>query len=212
MKKKAYALPKCDPVKDRIEFCNLNGIYGIFDDTTIAKVVNDDNSINIDIYLSDRLMNESKFRYMFFALDENNYLMDSYICINRFFYEELKEKKYLWSLVWHEIGHFHSLPYLIDESTNSYSEQRRTDLEAGTVKLDEQLADLFAVFKCGKEDFIKALQWSRDGRKEYAERVGDNNIKFAVKEFNNRLRLIRKTDESQAYNLYLELLEKNRIR
>lgn len=201
-------LPKCNPQEDYLELnqleCNSNG-EGI-----VGTFYNKDNSIKINIFLSDYALDQTRHKNIYFSIDEKNYLTKSVIVINNDFYKKLMEDNSLWSLIWHEMGHFHTLPYILgDTSTLSYLELRKTTTMSGDVMPEEKLGDLFAAFMNGKDKTINAIKWLRDTRKKEVENPA---IDYAIKEYNNRIHFLKELDENTAMDLYNKILEENKLR
>lgn len=201
--------PKDDYYTERNEIIDSNN-------RIIGSIQNKDGSFSIDIWESDELIERTRHRFMFFECNEREYLTGCRIVMSSFFVRQLQEKPFLFSLVWHEVGHFHTLPYVLDD-TIDIPTQRMASIENGTVMVDEQIADMFAMFAGGKDNLVQALRWAREGRKQGIGLhpgliVEEHNILMGSREYNNRIRLIKETNEDTAYEFFLELFEKNRLR
>lgn len=200
-------MPKSNPADDYYVFCNEN----IDDDARIiGKLFNKDGNIYVEVWESDELINMTRHRMMFFEIDDKHYLTQCRIVMNSRFASLIETEPFLYATVWHEIGHFHTIPYMLDDSKKEVPELRRDAIMAGEVMPEEQVADLFAAYSVGKEDTIKALRWLREDRKK--SMPFDINTELATKEFNNRIRYLKNVDEDKLLEKFYEVFEANRIR
>lgn len=200
--------PKCNPIDDYMVF--EEPIYNQYGEAVVANVFNKDGSIKVEVFLSDYLIQNSNHRFMYFSADEKHYLTESYVVISSWFYEQLCQNEFLWSLVWHEIGHFHSIPYTLDTTEKDVPEQRYEAIKKGEVMLDEQIADLFAVWAAGKENMIKALKWSRRSFNDTF--IWDEERKqLGLLEYYNRIQLVKQTDEETVLEKFTQLVNENRL-
>lgn len=209
MKIRYSMLPRCNPEDDYMVMVEQL-VYNQNGEAVVANVYNKDGSIKVEVFLSDYLIKNSNHRFMYFSVDEKHYLTESYIVISSWFYEQLCQNEYLWSLVWHEIGHFHSLPYTLDTAEKQVSEQRSDAIKRGEVMLDEQIADLFAVWAVGKENMLKGLKWARKGLNDtfiYDEERKD----LGLREYYNRIQLVKQLDEETALEKLTQLVHDNRL-
>ena len=197
--------PRCNP--ENYYLLLKEPIFDENNEAIVGNFYNADGSINVELYLSDYLISQSQHRFMYLECVHKYYLTQSYIVISQAFYDELKVNDYLFALVWHEIGHFHSVPFILDENKGAIPEQRKNAVLNGEVMIEEKIADLFAVYSCGKDNMIRALKWAREGRKK----ANYINTEYAIREYNNRIRFIKEINESVALELFNKLIDENRI-
>lgn len=200
-------LPKSNPANDYYVFCDEQIDY---EARLIGKVLNQDGSMYVEVWVSDEVISQTRHRNMFFEVNEKHYLTGCRIVMSSRFAQLIEEAPFLHAIIWHEIGHFHTLPYMLNDSKVEVPEIRKNAVLAGKVMPEEQVADLFAAYANGKEDMIKALRWLREDRKKLMP--FDPSTELASKEFNNRIRLLKEIDEDKMLEKYYEVFEANRIR
>ena len=207
MKFKYSQLPRANPEKDLYFACNEQvDEYSYI----VGRIGNLDHSFCIEIWVSDYLMSQSKFRTMLFDVADKNYLFDSRIVMTSEFANKINENEFLHALIWHEVGHFHTVPYLHDDVYSRDSEARKKAVLQGEVLPEEQLADLFSAYICGKEITIKALKHQREERR--CLYPNDGYTELAIKEFNNRIHFLKSIEDSKMLEKYYEVFENNRVR
>ena len=206
MKIRYSMLPKSDPREDYYVFYDK-----IINDEQklIGVVFNEDKSIKIEVVESDALIRQTHHRSMYFCVDEKKYLTESYIVLSSYMSKKLEENPFLMAMIWHEIGHFHTLPFMLGGSEMP-REKRRGYVFSDRVMPEELVADLFSMYAVGKEDTLKALRWLRNDRKKMMP--DDPNTMWAVREFNNRIHALEKIDEDKAYDEFLKLFEEHRYK
>jgi hypothetical protein len=202
-------LPKSKPEEDFFLSCHER--ERINDDMErFGWVLNKDESMGIEVLVSDRLALQNHHRLLYFNPVYDNYLCGSGIVMTSEFRRQIEENPYLFSLVWHEVGHFHTVPYMLDDVTN-VNDQRIDCLINGEVMPIELVADLFAAWATSKEDVIAALRWSRASRKKQM-RPGDIATVMAIDEYTKRIRFLRGVESGKELETFYKIFEEDKVR
>lgn len=201
-------LPKANPLDDYYEELNET-----IDDETrlIGKVLNktDDNML-IKVVVSDSIIRQSCHRAMFFEVNERQYLNGCRIIMSSDHEKNIRNNPFLFSFIWHEVGHFHTIPYILDVSKLSVPDQRFLYAIEGNVMPDEKVADLFAAYMMGKDNLIKAMKLCREERKKTLP--NNPTTELAAKEYTNRIRFIKEIEDEKVLDKFYEEFEANKIK
>lgn len=177
----------------------------------IARVFNtEDEDINIGIEVDTKYIKKVNGRHMLLYIDDN-YKNGSEVVLEYDFYRELRNNEFLVALLWHEIGHFHTLPLLNNyiDDRQSIMNKRREAIESGVIPIEEMCADLFSVCYVGKETVIKALNWCISKRRK----MEDDTYRFlAIRELNSRKRYIKSVDEENIMETLNDIIIKEKER
>lgn len=151
----------------------------------------------IEIEIDNKYMFESKNLKCCFWANPDNYLHSEIIMTSSFF-EEFRNKDFLKFVVWHEIGHFHTLHYFDTVfDTNGSAQKTRTEyLEKGEIMPEEKVADLFALYYTSKEYAVNFLKYMIKKRRENTAEPVEINTK-AVRELCLRKRFLSEFDDSE---------------
>lgn len=161
---------------------------------TVGFILNDDEKeFKIRIVVDDAIVREAKSTTIVLDIYDENMLNGCSIFITRELFRLLhkEEKKYLWAMIWHEVGHYHDYEFLQDKYGENYDrtdifENRRLNQEKGTIQEEELRADAFAARHFGKSNFINGMDWVIRHRKNH----NDNNMIDAVQEMEKRKRAV----------------------
>lgn len=107
------------------------------------------------------------------------------IYLSRQFYDSLNTKPYLFSIIWHEIGHFHTLQHFYDVPQNRYYKSSKVDPK-------ELAADYFSLLYEEKNDVLEAFRYLIRER----NKKNDGNMQAAINELRNRREALRNIDVS----------------
>lgn len=146
--------------------------------------------IKIRLIIDDKYMCDNNYRTLCLTVNEENY-QESFIFFTSSFFEIFRNNEYLNSWIWHEIGHYQTGRYFDTKFENGHmAEARKKTILSGETLVEEQVADLFALYYMGKHDVLEAFRWTirtRNLRKD----EDDCGKAIAISELRNRRELIR---------------------
>lgn len=141
---------------------------------------------------------------LFFIYDDSDYCKGSWICLSRKFYSDLIENNNLISLIWHEVGHFHTLQYFKFKTNDEIRmERKKCVLDENDILAEEKAADLFAVMYCHSEPWIEAINYNIAERRKM---MIDSNRTGAVRELTMRKKYIKSLKDND-YEIETALYE-----
>ena len=176
--------------RDVPQNCN-SGYVGIINNRT-------NNKIKIEIEIDNGYMYENKHSSCCFHMNIDNYL-ESEIIMTSSFYEEFKKAPELLPVIWHEIGHFHTLQYFpeaIKAGFGIVKNYRKGFISDKEIDPSEKVADLFATYYTSKEQMIKFFNYMIRRRRNNVEET-EANKSIAVSELCRRKRFINELDGSK---------------
>ena len=150
--------------------------------------------IEIKIEIDDKYMFEGRMLSCCFCLFPDDYPKSLIVMTSKYF-EEFRSNPTLEFVIWHEIGHFHTMHYFDTKRDEQGSTQKaRTEyFNRREIMPEEKAADLFAVYYTSQEDAIQFFNYSIKRRRENLYEDRDINDK-AVAELARRKRFIREID------------------
>ncbi len=201
-------LPKANPEEDYYEKLNER----IDEETRLIGEFRNkyDENMLVKVIVSDAIISRTRHRSMFFEVNERRYLDGCRIIMSSEYERQMECNPFLFSFLWHEIGHFHTLPFMLDVSKSDVPNQRFSYAVEGKVMPEEKVADLFAAYMHGKEDLIKAMRFCREERKKTLP--NDPTTEVAAKEYTNRIRFIKEIDDDMFLVKFHQEFESNRIK
>lgn len=176
--------------KDVPQNCT-SGFIGIIYNRTNKK-------IKIEIEIDNEYMYENNNSSCCFYLNVDNYL-ESEIVMTSSFYEEFRKNSELLPVIWHEIGHFHTLQYFpnaIESGFGINKSYRKEFINNNEIAPDEKAADLFATYYTSKEQMINFFNYMIRRRRSNVKE-SEANKSIAVSELCRRKRFINELDDSK---------------
>lgn len=156
----------------------------------IGYIGNQSNAeFRLDIEIDDAFMRERNYRTICFYFDCENYSQSS-IVLTSAFWKEIEENEFLYSSIWHEVGHFHTTRYFNTQFDGKSSQKYRDEfLNKGEIMPEEKVADLFSAYYTSKTDVVNDMNWLIKARK--AREWESEELKMrAVYEFGRRKRYV----------------------
>lgn len=154
----------------------------------------DNEQIFVPVVVSEETLRELRMSRLAFVPNYKNYVSDSYIAISDSFYREMVNHPELISLLYHEIGHFHTLQYFKERNMACV---RKRYVSEGKIVEEEMAADLFGLLYSSSDEFISALNYVIKIRR--LQNIADFELKMmGIRELTSRKKYI-KSIEGQDY-------------
>lgn len=145
--------------------------------------------LKLYIEIDDDFMYQRKYRTVCFCCDCENYSQSS-IVMTSSFWQAMKDNRFLYVSIWHEVGHFHTTRYFNTRFDGKSAQKYRDEfLNRKEIMPEEKAADLFALYYTSKEDVIKDLNWLIKARRARAWEPDEIKMK-AVYELGQRKRFL----------------------
>lgn len=153
----------------------------------------DNPKVRVRICVDDEYVIKHKSSLCVFYQDFDDYLSKSEVVITKQMRDGiLVNQDSFIAALWHEIGHFHTLPSYNSFGTKKLTEDvfmaRRIAFKAGVIQPEEKAADEFAVLHCGVDAVVAMLNMGIRRRKV----INDPYAEDAIEEFLRRKRHIRR--------------------
>lgn len=182
---------------DEYYFAHYTDVPDVCLEGFVGYIGNSSNpNVKIEIEVDNQYMYENRQVSCCFYRNLNKY-NESVIVMTSEFYSEFRSNSILMPVVWHEIGHFHTIRYFLDRMQDgSATKERKKSINNNELSPEEQVADLFAVYYTSKDDVIEFLNYMiKRRRNKIDEPVEIKDL--AIAELCRRKRLIREFDCSE---------------
>lgn len=145
--------------------------------------------LKLYIKIDNDFMCQRKYRTVCFCCDCDNYSQSS-IVLTSSFWQAMKENRYLYVSIWHEVGHFHTTRYFNTRFDGKSAQKYREEFfNRKEIMPEEKTADLFALYYTSKEDVINDINWFIKTRKARVWESDEIKMK-AVYELGQRKRFL----------------------
>ena len=158
----------------------------------------DDDSIRIPIFVDDRVVRAfSQLHSVCIVDEETPDLMG--ICLTNGTYYDIQRYSFLKSMLWHELGHFHSRKWFDDDIPN-----RSVYTAKDIIDPREEIADLFSLYYTSNAECDSTFRYLLSERRKRVE--SSENKKMAIQELENRLQYLKQYRKSKQLKKKIEEL------